>query len=462
MKPSTFLALLFVTAFLLMWVAFYNGFPLVEGDTGAYIQQAIYPHFAADRSPFYGLFIRVTSLWTSLWWPVFAQCLILSFLLLKFITLINSKLPTPVNLSLPTAPIPNSTLLVTILAILSLTCVAWVTAFLMPDVFAGILLLSLLLFISNEGGRISQLVYAGCIFLALLMHNSHFVITLLFSLLLLVYAIVKHNRLLVRKNIAVIALCASVWTIMCSMNAIKHYGFTFSRGKDIFMMARLAETGILKTYLDDNCAKKNLALCNYKAQVPATLTDFLWSGESPLYRLGGWDSNKAEYRLIIHDVFTTPKYQAMFAASSARSTLKELTQIQAPDRIPVEDKNAEPWKKVQQYFSDQMPQFITSLQNQNKITAHGWNIAYYLFFVLSLAAILYFYKKIFTRELLFIYVCIILFLIVNAFVTATFSTVIYRFQYRVAWVLPAANAIVLIRYFAAARQKNNVENVVNK
>lgn len=461
MKPKVFLPLLLLSTVIMMWVALYNGFPLVEGDTGAYIQQAIYPHFAADRPPFYGLFIRATSLSVSLWWPVAAQCFIVSFLLLQFTALIGLKIRKPDNQTRNLdyqLPIPGSIFLISIVATAAFTCLPWVTAYLMPDIFAGILLLSILLFISGDN-KLLQAVYACCIFFSLLMHNSHFVIGILFSGILLVYALMKKDRRLAARNVTILALAGSVWAIMCSMNAMKHYGFTFSRGKDIYLMAKLAETGILKTYLDDNCSKKDLRLCQYKSQMPPTLTEFLWSGESPLYKLGGWDSNKAEYAAIAHDIYTTPKYLGLMARQSAISTAREITLVHAPNQVPVEDEKAEPWKKIKQYFSHQMPQFTTSKQNRNAITASACNIVYDTFFILSTVALLLLCRRMMNRELLFIFACILLFLLINAFVTATFSTVIYRFQYRVFWVLPATNAIVLTNYFFNRRAFKNVDNV---
>jgi hypothetical protein len=60
---------------------------------------------------------------------------------------------------------------------------------------------------------------------------------------------------------------------------------------------------------------------------------------------------------------------------------------------------------------------------------------------------LFFYPRVMSRDLLFLYRSIFLFFVINAFVTSTFSTVIYRFQYRIFWVFPALNALVIIKYY---------------
>ena len=453
MKNKSFILLLFTTAISLMVIALYNGFPLTEGDTGAYIEQAIYPHFAADRPPFYGLFIRITSLWTSLWFPVFAQCFILSFLVLKYIGRINAPgakaYPGPLWQHNHASGYREPTLtLFAVIAIISFTCVPWVTAYLMPDVFAGILLLAAILYLSAPQGNFKlQGLYLLIIFLAIAMHNSHFLITAICAVLLLIASLVKKRRLMATRSIALLSVAILVWCTLCSMNAAKKYGFTFSRGQDIFIVAKLAETGILNRYLDENCEKKNLKLCNYKTQIPKSLSDFLWYENSPLYKMGGWDSCMQEYAFIKRDIFTTPRYLGMFAQKSAMSTLQELTQVQAPDSVRAQGLNSQPWLKIRQYFADEFREYNQSRQNNDTLYASGFNAVYYLFFILSSLWVLLFYPRFQSKELAFIYSFIFLFFVANAFVTSTFSSVIYRFQYRIFWILPATNAILMVKYY---------------
>jgi hypothetical protein len=72
-------------AFILMIFALYNGYPLFSNDSASYIHSGYYLQVAGDRPVFYGLFIRATSLGISMWGTVLAQCLILSYLCMRFI-----------------------------------------------------------------------------------------------------------------------------------------------------------------------------------------------------------------------------------------------------------------------------------------------------------------------------------------------------------------------------------------
>ncbi len=463
MDFKKFLALLFITAVSLMAVALYNGYPLVDTDSGAYIEQAIYPHFTPERTPFYGMFVRVSSLWTSLWFTIFVQCMMLAYLLLKFIGRFTvGSLQFAVGSSQSAAPVNESVVsksdttddifafnfsLIAVIAIISFTCVSWVVSYLMPDMFGAILLLAALLFITEKTGNARpQAIYIFFVFLAMLMHNAHFPILLLFSSVLLAWALAKKQKRLINKNLALLVVCGMVWGIMCSMNAVKKHGFTFSRGRDIMLVAKFAETGILKTYLDDNCGKRPLQMCNYKNQLPGNINEFLTSGEGPVFKMGGWDSNRVEYQTIVHNVFTSPRYLSMFAQKSITGTLKQLTQIHAPDKVNVQGKDSETWGKVKKYFADELPAYATSLQSNNVLSGGSCNFIYYLFLVLSSLWVLMFYQRVMNKELAFMYCCIVLFLVVNAFVTASLSAITYRFQYRVAWLLPATNALVILKY----------------
>ena len=442
MNNKQFLAILLSTTFALMVVALYNGYPLAEGDTGAYIQQAIYPHFAADRTPFYGIFLRITSLWRSLWFPVFAQCLILGFLLIQFINKVNP------NGASQAAGIRLLILIVT--AVVSLTCVSWVAAYLMPDVFAGILLLAILLYITAPAGDRFSILYAILILGALIIHNSHFLITLLFALALLLYSVRGKQMLLVKRSIILVGLCFITWATLSGMNAAKKYGFVFSRGSNIFMVAKLAETGILNIYLDENCTKNNLKLCNYKSQIPQSLSEFLWLDTSPLNQMGGWDSCRNEYATVVHDVFSSPRYLLMFAQKSTTGTLKQLTEVQVRNKIQSEGQDKQPSKKVRQFFGDEWREFSMSKQNTDLLSATSCNYVYLLTFLLSSLWILFFASGVVSKELAFIYGCILVFFVLNAFVTATFSTISYRYQYRIFWILPATNLILMIKYYWSA------------
>ncbi|MCC6186456.1 MAG: hypothetical protein IT256_04820, partial [Chitinophagaceae bacterium] len=74
-----------LSAFVLMFFAFFDNFPIVTGDTGSYISSGFSLKPPIDRPIFYGLFIRFTSLGASVWLTVFVQCFILAYVVIQFL-----------------------------------------------------------------------------------------------------------------------------------------------------------------------------------------------------------------------------------------------------------------------------------------------------------------------------------------------------------------------------------------
>ncbi len=438
MNYKKLIALFLLTSVSLVAVALYNGFPLADHDTGSYLLQAIHPYLPPGRTPFYGIFIRVSSLSMSLWFTIFAQSGILAYLLLRYIWLFRQ----------PKQAGGFRFALLSVITITSFTCVSWVASSIVPDIFAGVLLLAIILFIAEQdNSKKMHIIYTAIIFIAITIHNSHFPVTVLFSCILLITGIIHKRKLLIKRSFILLCTCVAVWVLMGSMNAVKKHGFTFSRGRDIVLTAKLAEDGILTAYLKEHCDKQPSMLCNYKDSMPQSVNDFLTLSQSPLYKAGGWDSGRAEYHDVVINIVTTPRYFMMFARKLMTGTLEELTQISPPDKIPVQDKTSETRTAIKNYFSEELPAYTTAQQNNNQLSAEACNTVYNLFFILSLLWILLFYNRVITKDIAFIYYCIFLFFVVNAFVAAMFSSISYRLQYRVWWIFPATNFIIIIRYY---------------
>lgn len=428
-----------------MWVALYNGFPMVESDSGSYIGSAIINDIPRDRTPFYGYFIRYSNMRTSLWYSMVIQCLIVALSVKAFIRLVAGN------------QLPERMVLATVGVIVAFTAVSWVSAFLMPDIFGGVLLLLLLLYLQKTESLMQHAAMLTIIFFVVSIHNSHFLIVCTFAFIILLWSTIKKHTIYIKKSLALIITSLSFYVLMCGINSAVGRGFVFAPASHVFMMTKLAETGILKTYLDENCEQKHLKACAYKDEIPPVSWDYLWAPYSPLYKLGGWDSTHAENDIIIHDVFTTPKYLVRFAEKSLSYSLQQFAAINVPEQFACLTENSSPYGNIRDHYPYELNEYRRSKQSTHELSSSGCNLLYMSFFALSSLFILLLYPSIVTPEVKRIYTLILIFLFVNAFVTATFSTVIYRFQYRVFWVLPATNAILLIKwlYFRVSSKEHS-------
>ena len=126
------LAAILAGALALVWPAFLNGYPLVFSDTGAFLHQTLGPLVIWDKPHVYGPLLHAFHWRVTLWGPVLAQGLMLSWLL----WLAQRALRGTVRPALHLLACAGATLL---------TTAPFTIALLMPDVFAPAVLLALLL-----------------------------------------------------------------------------------------------------------------------------------------------------------------------------------------------------------------------------------------------------------------------------------------------------------------------------
>ena len=425
-----------LTAFALMYLALYSGYPLYGGDTHAYVTIGFNNVIPFDRSPFYGWFLRHTSLHESLWFPILAQSLLLAYVLLRFFRLLAGTFDPKV-------------LAAFVIGTVAFTFVSRSASCLMSDVFTPVLLLALLLYYlepDTPAGR--KFVYRALIFLSITMHNSHFLIVALLSALLLLYALVKKVRSIAVRAVATLGLSVLYFITMSGINAAAGNGFVFSRSSSLFMVTKFAETGILNQYLDDNCETKHLRLCNNRQNITPYPWEFMYYPHSPYVMAGGYDSCKEELSFIAHDVLTTPKYLKQYVIKAATATLRQLTEVQEIGDVLCLPADAWQRQFVKNYFPQEEKEFQRSRQNTGLLSMYAPNAVNAIFFVLSTIAVLLLYAKTGNKLVANVYALILAFFVINAMVTAVGSTVECRYMYRIFWILPATNLAIIIKYLA--------------
>lgn len=429
-----------VATFALLLAALFNGYPFVLADSTAYIEQAAYPHFAPQYTPFYGIFLRIASLRMSLWWAAMVQCALLAGLLVPFIRLL---LPAGVSWQL------QSLAAVVLILLCPVTLVA---PTLMADVFTPILLLSVVLLL-HTSSRWQVLVYAGIAYLATAMHYAHTPLLLLVATALLIYG--WRQPFIRQRALLLLGVVATFWCTLAGANMLKHHGFTFARGAKIYLIGRFTEAGILSKFLADQCPTHQYTLCQYRSNMPTDMVGMLTSGESPLVKVGGWDSTAAEVSTINKAILTTPRYAGMYLQKVLIASLKQLTHIMPPAQLPAFGKGSEPYKKVASYYTDESREYVTSAQQAERLQLYVLVAIWTLIFIISTIWVIALGQSAVPAPYRSVYALVILFMLANALVVSAFATTTPRFQYRLAWLVPVLNLLLLARhyrsYLAAAR-----------
>ncbi|MBS1645791.1 MAG: hypothetical protein JST67_00480 [Bacteroidetes bacterium] len=422
-----------LSALVLIIPAFYNGYPLVYSDTGTYIMSGMEFVIPCDRPIMYGLFIRLCSLKISLWFVIYIQSLLLTYILWHFSKLFYSK-------------ISRLQFLLLLLFLCWFTGAGWYTSQIMPDIFTPMALLCMGLLLFKKSLKTHQyIIFSVCVVFAIDMHFSIFFISVL---TLLALFIGTKTRFLssVKTEIyffmPTVLLALSILIISITNYAIARTG-KINQGGHVFLMGKMLDSGVLKSFLDDKCSDNNYSLCSYKDSLPANSRVFMWDSSSPLAKSGGWQKTENEYHKIIQDIFKSPKHLLMYLFNCATSTATQLFQNDMGSGLIdtwYKEPDSPPYSVIYKYFFFEKNQYLQSRQNIN-LWGQGLDFSfinhiYNSFLIIGVLVLLVlFSKKMIDVKKKFLVCVLLLTIFFNAAITASLAVVCDRFQSRVSWLL---------------------------
>ena len=268
MRISAFSAVL-AGALLLIWPAFFNGYPLLFSDSGGFLHQTLGPLMLWDKPYVYGPFLHVFHWRISLWGPVVAQGVILSHLLwLTQRALCGRALPL---------------WHIGLCAFLALaTAAPFSAALLMPDIFAPIVVLGLFL-LGFDGAALSGYERAYLVALVALGIAAHLAHLPLALGLCGVALLLRFGRTPVRFFTMVLPVVVAVAALLAT-NVIGHGRLALSPYGSVFLLARLQEDGPASALLKARCPDAGWYLCAFTDRLPMPANDFLWAPDSPMNR----------------------------------------------------------------------------------------------------------------------------------------------------------------------------------
>lgn len=427
---------LIIGTFILQWVTFYNGYPIIYIDTATYLKSGFNLDTPADRPITYGIFCMVTSFYKfSLFLTTFFQNLILSWLLLECFIKCLGKLQIRY-------------FLITIIPISFLTGVCWVSNQIFADLFTSfIFLLAFLILTYSEVGK-KKLGFLYFIFVwSVGSHLSHISITQLFLYASLPIAIfVSHNYLKLAKKIVI---KRGVALILTGLSAILIMGAAISKSSPIFFTGKLCENGILKKYLDENCETTDFELCKLKNELTYNAADFVWSPQGATSKLGGWKAVRNEYRKIDIAIIKNPKYFKMLVTESVKASVEQFTLNKIGDGnigLLNESNNT---STIKRFFPHEFDFYTTSKENRDEGINFSffngiYNVSYLVF---ALSFVLLFFRKTILRQFDPVYLLssmVIIGITINNIVSASLANQIDRFGLRVIWLLAFMTVLMII------------------
>src|SRR5215469_6789362 len=284
---SVWIAAILIPLFLIA-PALWNGYPLLQWDTGGYLARWYEGYLVPSRSTVFGLYLHFgedSDFWLNLGIQALATLWILQ-LCLRVLNLAQ----------------PFRLLAISLLLILT-TALPWLASLLLTDIFAGLSVLALFLLIAHAE-KISPLEKFSLFLFTAFSAATHSatlgVLCGLCVLGFLAWPFLRKRISLTGVMQGSLSLVAGSMMLLAANYALSGQ-LAWTPGGVGVAFGRMLQDGIVAKYLNDHCGeeqlKEQLKLCPYRNALPATADDFLW-GDSMFNTLGRFAGLDDEMGLI--------------------------------------------------------------------------------------------------------------------------------------------------------------------
>lgn len=426
-----------VCVLLLLAPALWNGFPLLQYDTGGYLARWYEGTLVPSRAVVYGLILNAGTVLA--FWPVLLLQSALTVWLVA-LTLRTHRLGQ------------RPWLLLAVIAALSVgSTLPWLTAILLTDIFCGLGVLALTLLLRGEalrrGERIGLIVLTA---VSSATHSATYAVLLALLTASWLIWLIDHGRMPVRglgRGIVALTLCAALVFaadyVVAKRLAWTPDGFALSFG-------RMLQDGIVKKYLDEHCPDATLRLCAYKDELPNDADVWFWG--SPLFdKLGRFAGLGAEMETIaIKSVLAYPGLQAKTAAVA---TGKQLIEVRSGEGVVNEIWHT--YAIVERYAPQLGPAMRAARQQSGEIGFAAINRLHYPLALIAMALLplilLLAWRRMLPSDIGELAATVTLALLANAFICGALSNPHDRYGARMVWLAGFTLALALARYLRPAR-----------
>jgi hypothetical protein len=423
---------------LLMAPAIWNGFPLLQYDTGGYLARWYEGYLVPSRAVVYGL-ILLAGVPLSFWPVLLAQSALtvwIAALMLRAHGL--GKRPL---------------LLLGVIAALSVfTTLPWLTSILLTDIFCGLGVLALYLLLMR-GDALTRTERIGLIVLVAVAVATH---SATLAVLIALLAAAALYRLIDRSRIPPASLGRGVAALVLGAALVYAADFTvagrlaWTPGGFALSFGRMLQDGIVKKYLDAHCPGAKLQLCAYKDQLPRDADVWFWG--SPLFdKLGRFAGLGPEMEKIA--VGSVIEYPALQIETALADTAEQLVDVHTGEGVV-----KWVWHTyfIMQHYTPQLvPRMWAAHQQRGDISFTAINALQYPLALASMALLplilLAAARKTIPADLGELAATIALAILANAFVCGAMSNPHDRYGARIVWLAGFAAMTAFLRLAAHRR-----------
>jgi hypothetical protein len=428
-KRAAWALVVIASVTLLIAPALWNGFPLLQFDTGGYLARPFEGYLVPSRSAPYGIFLALG--WKLDFWPaVILQAL-------AAVWIVNGVMRAH-GCARPSA------LVVAIAALSALSGLPFLASILLTDIFAGLGVLALYLLVF-KGGAFSLPERIALIAFAAFCGSTHSatiaVLAALAGAAALATPFARGVVTLAGARRAIAAVLLGVILTLAGNFAISGKAEWTPGGFGI-VFGRLLEDGIVARYLEDHCPDPKLRLCAYRRQLPKTADDFLWS-DSVFNELGRFTGMNDEMREIV--LGSLRDYPWMHLKTAAAAAMRQLTAVASGEGVV--NYIWHTYGIMERFTPQVLPAMRAARQQQGALSLDTLNLWHVPIALISMALVpLMVLRAAFRRVLADadrLAVTLTLAFLANAIVCGTLSNPHPRYGARLAW-LATFNALLLM------------------
>jgi hypothetical protein len=414
--------------------ALWNGYPLLQYDTGGYLARWYEGYLVPSRSTVFGLYLHFgedSNFWINLGIQALATLWILQLTLRVF------------------GMVRPSRLAAVSVALVLTTALPWLASMLLTDIFAGLSVLSLFILVLH-GDKVSGiekiLLFAFTAFAAAT-HSA----TL--GVLLGLCCAGWITRRWLGERIAISGLLQGSLTIVAgaamllSANYALSGQFAWTPGGYGVAFGRMLQDGIVTRYLRDHCPEQQLKLCPYREALPATADQFLW-GHSMFEKLGRFQGLNDEMGFIVtHSLAEYPLWQTEAAVVA---TAQQLVHVATGEGSNVWI--AHTYGIIEHYLPAQLAPMRSARQQRHGINFAAINRIHVPVALASMLLVVAIFATALWRrrldDLALLAATVSLALLGNAFVCGVISGPHDRYGARMVWIATLVALIAAVRHFA--------------
>lgn len=422
----------FLSMALLMAPAIWNGFPLLQWDTGGYLARWYEGTLVPSRAVVYGLILRAGVPFD--FWPVLLLQSALTVWIVALMLRAHGFGRRPL-------------VLLSVIAALSIaTTLPWLTALLLTDIFCGLGVLALYLLLRRTDAltRAERIALVLLIAVSAATHSATLAVMLALMLAALLLGAIDRARMpLSRLANGVMALALGA-ALVFGANYVVAKQLAWTPGGLSIAFGRMLQDGIVKKYLDAHCPDPRFRLCAIKNYIPQDADTWFWGSDlfDAFGRFAGL--GKEMETIALESLLEYPGLQLKTAAlATARQLLKVRTGEGVLDDL---------WHTriiIEEFTPALMPMMNAAHQQASGIDFAPINVVHYPLALLSMALLpliaWFTFRRKLPKELGELAAVCILALLANAFICGAVSNPHDRYGARMIWLAGLATALVVAR-----------------